>query len=261
MSPVFGAYVAGDGFAHRLDARVKVLLLLLATVAAFGAANLGAALALLGGAVACAVLVGVAPRSLAAAAVPAAVVLVFAFLANALVADGTGDVTLFGSFGVSWDGLARGVLVVARILSLVAWCAVFSATTSSADLCEAVAAFAAPLRGAGAPVDAWAMTLSLAVRFVPDTLGELANLRDAQAARGVDLAVGGPVRRVRRMAALLVPLTVAEFRRSLQVAEAMEDRCWGQEPWAHERRPLGAGGWLALGCGIVLCVACCGVGR
>ena len=227
MSPVFGAYVAGDGFAHRLDARVKVLLLLLATVAAFGAANLGAALALLGGAVACAVLVGVAPRSLAAAAMPAAVVLVFAFLANALVA----------------------------------WCAVFSATTSSADLCEAVATFAAPLRGAGVPVDAWAMTLSLAVRFVPDTLGELANLRDAQAARGVDLAAGGPVRRVRRMAALLVPLTVAEFRRSLQVAEAMEDRCWGEEPWAHERRPLGVGGWLALGCGIVLCVACCGVGR
>lgn len=261
MSPVFGQYVEGDGFAHRLDARVKLILLALVTAAAFGAASLGVVLALLAAAVVCALAAGVEARALIKAAVPAAVVLAFAFFANALVADGTGDMTLFGPVGVSWEGLARGVLVVARILALVAWCAVLSATTPSTDIADALVTFLRPLAALGVSVDGWAMTLALALRFLPDTVAELGTLRDARTARGVPLAGRSIGQRLRGWGSLLVPLTVGLFRRSGDVAEAMDDRCWGAAPRVHERRSLGAAGWLTLGCGIVLCVLCCVVGR
>lgn len=240
MHPVFGTYIAGDGPVQRLAAGPKLLWLLAVTVAAFASGSLVVACALLVGAVVCARFSGVGWSSLVRAAAPASVVLVLALAANALVADGTGDATLLGPLGVSFAGLERGVAAVLRILALVAWSLVYTATTRAQATADALSRALSPLGRLGWPVDSWAMVLSLSLRFVPLCGEELVRVRDAQRARGVMFDKGGPVARLGRWRLVLAPLVVALFRRADESALAMSDRCWGASPRTSIGRPLTA---------------------
>ena len=119
-SVLLGSYVAADTPLHRLDARVKICLLVASTVALFVmrtpvmlvvATVLVVALARLGGVGVPALLKGLKPT---------AVILAFSLLANAFVVDGSGDLALVGPWGVSVAGLVRGAVAVGRIIVLVA---------------------------------------------------------------------------------------------------------------------------------------------
>ena len=83
--PVLGVYVPGDTPMHRLDARVKLVLLLAMTVAAFCATS-PSAVAICAGALVVLLLVSrVSFSTVVRGLRPAAVVLAFSFLANAIV--------------------------------------------------------------------------------------------------------------------------------------------------------------------------------
>ncbi|MEY8437071.1 energy-coupling factor transporter transmembrane component T [Atopobiaceae bacterium 24-176] len=253
-SPVFGSYIAGDGPMQRLAAGPKLLWLLAVTVVAFAHGSLAVACALLAGAVACARLSGVGWSSLVRAAAPAAVVLVLALVGNALVADGTGDAALLGPLGVSFSGLERGVAAVLRILALVAWSLVYTATTRVQATADALSRMLSPLGRLGCPVDSWAMVLSLALRFVPLCGEELVRVRDAQRARGVMFDEGGPVARLGRWRLALAPLVVALFRKADESARAMSDRCWGIGPRTSGARPFTA---ADVACAVAAAVLLC----
>ena len=69
------------------------------------------------------------------------------------------------------------------------------------------------------------MMMVIALRFIPTLVEEADRLQKAQAARGADFT-GNPIRRVRKMTALLVPLMLSAFRRAEELAVAMESRCY-----------------------------------
>lgn len=252
-----GAYLGLDGPLQRLSAGPKILWLLAVTVAAFAARTPAAVLALVAGAAVCARVAGVGWRRVGEAVAPAAVVLALALAANALVADGTGDVTLLGPVGVSLPGLVRGVTAVLRIVALVAWALVYTASTPSQATVDALSRALAPLGRLGAPVESWAMVASLVLRFVPLCGEELVRVRDAQRARGVALDGGGPVARLARWRLVLAPLVVALFRRADESARAMADRCWGYGPRTAERRPLTAADVACTVAAVALVCLCC----
>lgn len=252
-----GAYLGLDGPLQRLSAGPKILWLLAVTVAAFAARTPAAVLALVAGAAVCARVAGVGWRRVGEAVAPAAVVLALALAANALVADGTGDVTLLGPVGVSLPGLVRGVTAVLRIVALVAWALVYTASTPSQATVDALSRALAPLGRLGAPVESWAMVASLVLRFVPLCGEELVRVRDAQGARGVALDGGGPVARLARWRLVLAPLVVALFRRADESARAMADRCWGYGPRTAERRPLTAADVACTVAAVALVCLCC----
>ncbi|MDW8359594.1 MAG: energy-coupling factor transporter transmembrane component T [Candidatus Caldarchaeum sp.] len=66
-----------------------------------------------------------------------------------------------------------------------------------------------------------------AIRFTPVMAEELRNVMDAQRARGLELDKGPFLRRIRNMIPILVPLLVNVIRRSYELAEAMEVKCFG----------------------------------
>jgi len=80
----FGSYIARDTPVHQLDARVKLALLLAATVALFVTRSPLALGAMGACALAVAAVAGLGPHDLLAALRPTAVILVFSLLANAL---------------------------------------------------------------------------------------------------------------------------------------------------------------------------------
>jgi energy-coupling factor transport system permease protein len=94
-------------------------------------------------------------------------------------------------------------------------------------------------RGLGFP-DRLAFTLDLAFRFIPTLGRDFSVTLDAQRARGYEIerVKGGLVAQVRRVAPLLVPVTMNSILTGEDVANAMDLRCFGLGPrtWIQELR-------------------------
>ena len=250
-----GAYVERETPLHRLDARVKLALLLAVSATAFARGTvpvLGLASLL---AVALVAASGMGAATAARALRPCAVVLAFALVANALVLDGSGEVALAGPVGLSPDGLVRGACAVVRVVLLVALALVVSATTTETELSDAVAWALSPLGRLRLPVADVATVLSVSLRFIPVCVAELDRIVAAQRARGARFDEGGVVTRVRRWGSVLVPLVVVLFSHADRLADAMRDRCYGGPCRTRLARPLRTADVCVL---LLGCVACLG---
>ena len=241
-----GAYVPGNTLVHRLDARAKLVLLLIATAASFAApASWGLAVVAAGLAVAL-VASKTSPATVLLGLRPAAVILLLSLVSNAVV--------LIGQPGFSLAGLTRSAVVICRIALVVGFALSFSATTAPPAIADAIASLLAPLGRLGAPVGGVAMSSSIALRFIPLTVEEMERIRCAQRARGARLDEGGLTARLRSWAQVLVPLVVGLFRRADELASAMCDRCYTGEQTALLGR-LTAMDWAALLGGVLWAVA------
>jgi energy-coupling factor transport system permease protein len=91
-------------------------------------------------------------------------------------------------------------------------------------------------RGLGLP-DKFAYAMDLAFRFVPTLARDFGITLDAQRARGyeVEKLSGGLVAQIRRLAPLLVPVTVNAIVGAEDIIDAMDLRAFGVEPrtWVH----------------------------
>lgn len=179
----------------------------------------------------------VSSRELVRPFAPMAVVLGVMFASNAFALDGSAAVRLWGPLGFDPAGAARASLSAARIALLLGFSAVLAATTDPDQISDAVARALRPLGRWGLPADDAAMTVSIALAFLPEAAREMRRLHQAQAARGAGLDRGGAVARVRSWGAVVVPLAVRMFRRADALGAAMEERRWGTGP----RTDLGAG--------------------
>ncbi|HEY8552139.1 MAG TPA: energy-coupling factor transporter transmembrane component T, partial [Thermaerobacter sp.] len=90
-------------------------------------------------------------------------------------------------------------------------------------LTDGLEALLRPL-GRRVPAHELAMMMTIALRFIPTLAEEAERIRKAQMARGAEFHRGGPLRRLRALVPLLVPLFVGAFRRADDLALAMEAR-------------------------------------
>ncbi|MBO7615293.1 MAG: energy-coupling factor transporter transmembrane protein EcfT, partial [Bacilli bacterium] len=84
------------------------------------------------------------------------------------------------------------------------------------------------------PVHEIAMTLSIALRFIPTLLDETNRIMRAQESRGADFKHGSLFKRFGAIISLIIPLFVSAIDRSEQLANAMEAR--GYDPRAKRTR-------------------------
>lgn len=238
---LLGAYQRKRTLVHDLDARTKIVLLALATIAAFAADVPWGLVVVLGGLVCALVASRTSPLAVIRGLRPAALILGFSVLANAVV--------LVGQPGISTEGLVRSVTAVARIVLLVGFALVLSSTTMPTEVASALARLMGPLARLGVPVGGIATATSVALRFIPITAEEVDRIRCAQRARGARLD-GGVIATLRGWRQVLVPLVVALLRRADDLAEAMIDRCYTGEQTSMGE-PLGARDRVALVLGVV----------
>lgn len=243
---------AGRGL-EGVDARVKVILLLVATAALFAAR---APWALAMWAMLCLLVLrasGIGGKAVARALKPVALLFAFIVCANLVSCDGSADVALAGSVGISTVGAARAATAVARIIMLVCLALSVAASTTPTKLAQACTSLMRPLGHIGVPIEDVGLVLSMALRFIPVVSEEAGRIRLAQRARGVNFDEGSVLRRVRAWAAVLTPLVVGLFRRADRVAESMDARCYGQRSSGQHRRvPLQPADKLVLLGGLVV---------
>lgn len=243
---------AGRGL-EGVDARVKVTLLLVATAVLFAAR---APWTLAVWAMLCLLVLrasGIGGKAVARALKPVALLFAFIVCANLVSCDGSADVAIAGSVGISTVGAARAATAVARIIMLVCLALSVAASTTPTKLAHACTSLMGPLGHIGVPIEDVGLVLSMALRFIPVVSEEAGRIRLAQRSRGVNFDEGSVLRRVRAWAAVLTPLVVGLFRRADRVAESMDARCYGQRSSGQYRRmPLQPADKLVLLGGLVV---------
>ncbi len=231
---------------HGLDARAKILLVVVYSVALF-CVNTWWGIAVLAAILASVVaLARMRLASLARSLIPVGVLLAvmlvansFAFDVNAAglqtvsgaIADGVlsrfPPVALFGSFGFVPAGFERGWYFVARVVLLLLASLVLTTTTTSTEITRALSSFLHPLDRLGAPTRDISTVASIAIRFIPVTIDEFRIVRAAQVSRGAGFEAGPLFSKLKAWTSVFVPMFVGLFRRADHLSLAMDARCYG----------------------------------
>ena len=220
-----GQYFPGDSIAHRLDARCKLILVVLYIAALFTAVNYGsyAFMIVVTGAM---IAVSQIPlRAIVRGLKPVLVIVILTALLNMFFTQGTPVVKL-GALTITREGLIRAAFMVLRITMLIAGTFLLTYTTSPIALTDGMEILFGPLKKIRVPVHEMAMMMSMALRFIPTLIEETDKIMSAQRARGADFESGNLLQRAKALIPLLVPLFVSAFRRADELATAMECRCY-----------------------------------
>ena len=134
------------------------------------------------------------------------------------------------NYAIYWDSFYQCGYIILRIILMIDLTMVLTSTTKPMDLTYAFEWYMTPLKVIKFPVHEIAMTLSIALRFIPTLLDETDRIMKAQASRGVDFNKGGLFKRFKAVISLIIPLFVSAIQRSEELSDAMEAR--GYDPRA-----------------------------
>ena len=138
------------------------------------------------------------------------------------------------SITLYWDSFYQAGYIVMRLILMISLTMILTSTTKPMDMTYAFEWYMTPLKPIHFPVHEIAMTLSIALRFIPTLLDETDRIMKAQASRGVDFNHGGIFKRFGAIIALIIPLFVSALERSEELANAMIVR--GYDPKAKRTR-------------------------
>lgn len=220
-----GQYYHTKSIVHRLDPRLKLLLLIGFIITAFIAGTLQSLL-LVGLSTFLFMVLSRVPIKIYLKGLKAIwfLVLLTAVL-NCFYIPGRELFTIW-KLTVTFEGLRQSAYIAARLVSLILLSSVLTFTTSPTELTAAIESLLSPLKLFKVKVHDLAMMMTIALRFVPTLLEEAEKIMSAQKARGADMESGRFLARIRAVVPILIPLFVSAFRRAYDLALAMECRCY-----------------------------------
>ena len=137
-------------------------------------------------------------------------------------------------YPIYYDSFYQGGYIIVRLIMMLLITMILTSTTKPMDLTYGLEWYLTPLKVVKFPSHIVAMTLSIALRFIPTLIDETNRIIKAQASRGVDFNHGGFIKRFRAIFALIIPLFVSAINRSEELSDAMEAR--GYDPYAKRSR-------------------------
>ncbi|MBQ7656647.1 MAG: energy-coupling factor transporter transmembrane protein EcfT [Clostridia bacterium] len=221
-----GQYYPADSVVHRMDPRVKILLLVAIIVAVFLAGNLLAFVPIILFLVIVTKLSKVPVRMMVKGLKPLRLILILTFILNLFFLQGETVLLDLGFAQIKRESLILAVHYSLRLILLVLFSSLLTLTTPPITLTDGLERLLSPLRVIHFPAHEMAMMMSIALRFIPTLMEEADKIMKAQTARGADFESGNLIARAKAMVPLLVPLFVSAFRRAGDLAMAMEARCY-----------------------------------
>jgi energy-coupling factor transport system permease protein len=224
-----GRYVYGTSILHRLDARTKLVCLLIIMCGLFGFNGWHTLLytGLYIG-IACA-LSGLNPSFLARSILPFRWLILITVLLNILFVGGHILIEAPLPYGgITKEGLSLGVLYGARITMLVLAASLLTLTTEPVVLVSGVEKMLSPLAKTGFKPQELALAMVITIRFIPVLLDEATKIRKSHKARGFN-PNRGMAARLKSVSLLLLPLFTSSIRRAEHLAVAMDCRLYRSE--------------------------------
>ena len=241
-SMTFGRYSFRDTFVHRLDARNKIFLMILFMVGIFFQFHMWSTALIMSGLYLLILIIimlvsRVSMLSLFKSLSGLWILIIFLMAIYIFIPNNNYYLpTAFkiDSLEVKWDAFCQSGYIIMRLVLMIALTMILTSTTKPMDMTYAFEWYMTPLKPIRFPVHEIAMTLSIALRFIPTLLDETERIMKAQASRGVDFNHGGPFKRFGAIITLIIPLFVSALERSEELANAMIVR--GYDPKAKRTR-------------------------
>ena len=223
----FGQYYPSDSFVHRMDARIKLILVLLYMVGIFFVVSF-VGFAFITVFLITVILVSRVPIKSVLKSVKGIIfLLILTALLNVFFNKGKGEPLVdWWIIEIYEEGLIFAAKMLLRLTYLVIGSSVLTLTTTPVDMTHAVESLLKPLRIIKFPVHEFALIMSLTLSFIPSLIDETDRIIRAQKARGADFDTGGLIKRAKAFVPILIPLLVGGFRRAEELANAMNSRCY-----------------------------------
>ena len=222
----FGQYYPSDSFVHKMDARIKLILVLLYMVGIFFVVSF-VGFAFITVLLLTVILVSRVPLKSVLKSVKGIIFLLFlTALLNVFFNKGDKLLWSWWKIEIYQEGLIFAAKMLLRLTYLVIGSSILTLTTTPVDLTHAVESLLKPLRIIKFPVHEFALIMSLTLSFIPSLIEETDRIIRAQKARGADFDTGGLIKRAKAFVPILIPLLVGGFRRAEELANAMNSRCY-----------------------------------
>lgn len=220
-----GQFFPGNSVIHKIDPRVKILLIIAYIVFLFVANNFVSLGFMVLVTVAIVLLTKIPVKIYFKGLKAIMFIILFTSVLNMFYGSGE-PIWQWGFLKITLNGISNAVFISIRIVALIFISCVLTYTTSPTDLTDALERLMKPLTVFHIKVHEIAMMMTIALRFVPTLLEETDKIMNAQKARGANMDSGGLIKRVKAMMPVLVPLLVSSFNRAYELAVAMECRCY-----------------------------------
>lgn len=143
-----------------------------------------------------------------------------------------GDVLLkIGGITITVEGILKAVYVFWRMLLIIFMSSLLMYTTTPTELTDG-------LEKCFAIKGNVAMGITIALRFIPVLMEELDRIMKAQEMRGAEFNKGGPVKRIKSLRTVIIPLFQNSIDRAKCLADAMDSRCYTGGKKRTKLRPL-----------------------
>lgn len=220
-----GQFIPGNSMLHRLDPRIKIIIVMAFVLALFFI-NHVKGYALLVGCTFVAVSLSKIPLiTVLRGLKPLWWIVLFTLCIHFFFTPGT-VVWQWKSLALTREGITQGVLMSVRLIVLILVSSLLTLTTSPINLTDGIERLLSVLRPLGVPAHEIAMMMTIALRFIPTLAEEADKIIKAQTARGADFSSGSIIVRATNLSAIMVPLFISAFRRADELALAMESRCY-----------------------------------
>ena len=231
----FGRYIARETPIHHLDARNKLLMMILFFVSIFLQFNLWTTNLIIGGIILLFLFVfmliaKVSLKDLFKSLKGMWFLVLFLLIIYIFLPNSTYTHVAFsiGSYNIYWDSFYQCGYILLRLVMMLCITMILTSTTKPMDLTRGLEWGMTPLKVVRFPAHEIAMTISIALRFIPTILEETKRIMKAQESRGVDFSHGSLKNKFRAIISLIIPLFVSAIERSEELANAMEAR--GYDP-------------------------------
>ena len=220
MSFNFDLYVACQSWLHRVDPRVKLVFVFLATVVLLMFKNLWVMLAALGALVALIFSAGV-PRErvgwVCRAMLPLNIMIPVLWVL--FYPEGEPTIFQFLFVRVTTFSLAKGITLALRLDAIAFAWFLWLFTTAQASLVRSLVKLGLPYN--------WGLVLALSLRYIPTFYSLFGVVSDAQKSRGLDLSEGRWVARLRAYMPILIAMLISALRSAEKLGRALESRALG----------------------------------
>lgn len=233
-----GQYYPAHSLTHKLDPRVKLLGLVLYTIFLFLVDSMSGyvcnivVLAIVVG------LTGVPVKKIVKGIRSILFLVLFSVVFIVLFTKGENVVFHYGILSITWQGIFHAIKISVRIFLLVMMSTILTLSTTPTDLADGLEKSCHFLTKIRVPVHEIAMMITIALRFIPILMEETETIIRAQKARGADFESGSVIQKAKKLVSIFLPLLLSSMKRSMDLAMAMEARCYRGGEGRTKMKPL-----------------------
>ena len=223
-----GQYFPGKSQVHSLDPRTKLILTVFYITAVFVSNNPTGFVVITAITLALIILSGISFKVLWKSVKPILIILLVTAAINIFMTVGEGEPLLdLGFAKIYTEGIVKAFFMAYRVVIVIIGTSILlTYTTTPISLPDGIESLLSPLKKMNVPVHAFAMMMSIALRFIPTLVEETEKIMNAQKSRGADFSNGTLVQRAKALIPILIPLFASAFKRAEELATAMECRCY-----------------------------------